>query len=133
MREALQAGDLLVRLAGFLPLARGALARDAEQGVLESLDQVRGDIQRWLAELRAGELRRALGEDRRVVGARELQDPLVAGPQVRPVVGPRSRDHAKARRVVELDQPETFGDITVVWTGAEGLSADEILIDVYEG
>ena len=35
--------------------------------------------------------------------------------------------------VVELDQSETFGDITVVWTGAEGLSADEIKIDVYEG
>lgn len=35
--------------------------------------------------------------------------------------------------VVELDQTATFGDITVVWTGAEGLSADEIKIDVYEG
>lgn len=35
--------------------------------------------------------------------------------------------------VVELDQSETFGDITVVWTGADGLSADEIKIDVYEG
>ena len=35
--------------------------------------------------------------------------------------------------VVELDQPATFGDITVVWTGAEGLTAEEIKIDVYEG
>lgn len=35
--------------------------------------------------------------------------------------------------VVELEQPETFGDITVVWHGAEGLSAEEIKIDVYEG
>jgi len=35
--------------------------------------------------------------------------------------------------VVELDQTATFGDITVVWTGSEGLSADEIKIDVYEG
>lgn len=35
--------------------------------------------------------------------------------------------------VVELDQPSTFGDITVVWTGAEGLTAEEIKIDVYEG
>ena len=35
--------------------------------------------------------------------------------------------------VVELDQTATFGDITVVWTGSEGLTADEIKIDVYEG
>lgn len=35
--------------------------------------------------------------------------------------------------VVELEQPDTFGDITVVWTAAEGLSAEEIKIDVYEG
>lgn len=35
--------------------------------------------------------------------------------------------------VVELDQPATFGDITVVWIGAEGLTAEEIKIDVYEG
>jgi segregation and condensation protein A len=35
--------------------------------------------------------------------------------------------------VVELDQTATFGDITVVWTGAEGLTAHELKIDVYEG
>ena len=35
--------------------------------------------------------------------------------------------------VVELDQTATFGDITVVWTGSEGLTADEINIDVDEG
>ena len=35
--------------------------------------------------------------------------------------------------VVELEQPQTFGDITVVWTGSDDLRADEIMIDVYEG
>jgi len=35
--------------------------------------------------------------------------------------------------VVELEQPQTFGDITVVWTGGADLRADEIVIDVYEG
>lgn len=35
--------------------------------------------------------------------------------------------------VVELDQPSTFGDITVVWTGSADMRADDILIDVYEG
>ena len=35
--------------------------------------------------------------------------------------------------VVELDQVERFGEIEVIWTGAQGLRADELLIDVYEG
>lgn len=35
--------------------------------------------------------------------------------------------------VVELEQPQTFGDIAVVWTGGADLRADEIVIDVYEG
>jgi segregation and condensation protein A len=35
--------------------------------------------------------------------------------------------------VVELEQVERFGEIEVIWTGALGLRADELLIDVYEG
>ncbi len=35
--------------------------------------------------------------------------------------------------VVEIDQPETFGDITVVWVADAGLRADELAIDVYDG
>ena len=35
--------------------------------------------------------------------------------------------------VVELDQLERFGEIEVIWTGGQGLRADELLIDVYEG
>jgi segregation and condensation protein A len=35
--------------------------------------------------------------------------------------------------VVELDQVERFGEIEVIWTGEQGLRADELLIDVYEG
>ena len=35
--------------------------------------------------------------------------------------------------VVELDQASAFGDITVIWTGGEGVSADAIVIDTYEG
>lgn len=34
---------------------------------------------------------------------------------------------------VELQQPETFGDITVVWVATELLHADAISIDTYEG
>ena len=35
--------------------------------------------------------------------------------------------------IVELDQPERFGDIEVVWTGGTDVHADELAIDVYEG
>ena len=35
--------------------------------------------------------------------------------------------------VVELEQPATFGDITVVWIGDSDLAADPLAIDVYEG
>jgi segregation and condensation protein A len=35
--------------------------------------------------------------------------------------------------LVELDQPERFGDIEVWWTGGADVHADELLIDVYEG
>lgn len=34
---------------------------------------------------------------------------------------------------VELEQPATFGDITVVWIGDSDLSADALAIDIYEG
>jgi segregation and condensation protein A len=34
---------------------------------------------------------------------------------------------------VELEQPETFGDITVAWVATEPLTADAITIDTYEG
>jgi segregation and condensation protein A len=34
---------------------------------------------------------------------------------------------------VELEQPATFGDITVVWVGDSHLAADHSAIDVYEG
>lgn len=34
---------------------------------------------------------------------------------------------------VEIDQPERFGDIQVVWTGDDSVSSDGILIDAYEG
>lgn len=35
--------------------------------------------------------------------------------------------------LVELDQPERFGDIDVVWIGGEGLDAGALPIDDYEG
>ena len=35
--------------------------------------------------------------------------------------------------VVELEQPSTFGDISVVWTGGDDVRPEEILIDAYEG
>lgn len=35
--------------------------------------------------------------------------------------------------IVELEQPNTFGDITVVWIGDPDLHADAIAIDTYEG
>lgn len=35
--------------------------------------------------------------------------------------------------VVELDQPERFGDIDVVWTAGEDIDTDSILIDAYDG
>jgi len=35
--------------------------------------------------------------------------------------------------LVELDQPERFGDIDVVWTGGEGFDAGALPIDDYEG
>ena len=35
--------------------------------------------------------------------------------------------------LVELDQPERFGDIDVVWIGGEGLDAGDLSIDDYEG
>ncbi|MEM7139850.1 MAG: segregation/condensation protein A [Actinomycetota bacterium] len=35
--------------------------------------------------------------------------------------------------VVELDQPGNFGDINIVWTGGDSVSADAIAIDTYEG
>ena len=35
--------------------------------------------------------------------------------------------------LVELDQAERFGDISVVWTGGADVHADELAIDVYEG
>ena len=35
--------------------------------------------------------------------------------------------------LVELDQPATFGDITVVWTGGDDVRAEAITIDTYEG
>jgi segregation and condensation protein A len=34
---------------------------------------------------------------------------------------------------VELEQPERFGDIEVIWAPSEGLDTDAILIDAYEG
>jgi segregation and condensation protein A len=34
---------------------------------------------------------------------------------------------------VELDQVERFGEIEVIWIGEQGLRADELLIDAYEG
>jgi segregation and condensation protein A len=34
---------------------------------------------------------------------------------------------------VELEQPERFGDIDVVWSVDEEFDADSILIDAYEG
>ncbi|NNE13244.1 MAG: segregation/condensation protein A [Ilumatobacter sp.] len=35
--------------------------------------------------------------------------------------------------LVELDQPERFGDIQVAWCGDDDVDADGILIDAYEG
>ena len=35
--------------------------------------------------------------------------------------------------LVELEQPESFGDIAVTWVGAADLSAEAIAVDVYEG
>ena len=35
--------------------------------------------------------------------------------------------------VVELDQAAAFGDITVIWTGGDTVSAESIVIDTYEG
>ncbi len=35
--------------------------------------------------------------------------------------------------LVELEQPSTFGDIAVVWTGDDQVRADAIAIDTYEG
>jgi segregation and condensation protein A len=35
--------------------------------------------------------------------------------------------------VVEIDQPQRFGDIDVSWCGDETTSVDSVLIDVYEG
>ena len=35
--------------------------------------------------------------------------------------------------VVELDQPERFGDIEVHWAPGEGVDTDTILIDAYDG
>lgn len=34
---------------------------------------------------------------------------------------------------VEIDQPERFGDIEVLWTATDDFTTAEILIDVYEG
>ncbi len=34
---------------------------------------------------------------------------------------------------VEIDQPQRFGDIDVMWCGGEHVDADSILIDAYEG
>ena len=34
---------------------------------------------------------------------------------------------------VELDQPERFGDIEILWTGERNVEADSILIDAYDG
>jgi segregation and condensation protein A len=34
---------------------------------------------------------------------------------------------------VELDQPERFGDIEVIWTAEAGFDADAVLVDAYEG
>lgn len=34
---------------------------------------------------------------------------------------------------VELEQPERFGDIQVIWSAADDASTDSILIDAYEG
>ncbi len=35
--------------------------------------------------------------------------------------------------VVELDQPERFGDIEVVWSGDDDVETESILIDAYDG
>jgi segregation and condensation protein A len=35
--------------------------------------------------------------------------------------------------VIELEQPERFGDIEVVWSSADGIATDAILIDAYDG
>lgn len=35
--------------------------------------------------------------------------------------------------VVELEQPERFGDIEVLWAPADGVDTDTILIDAYDG
>jgi segregation and condensation protein A len=35
--------------------------------------------------------------------------------------------------VVELEQPERFGDIDVVWSVGEDYNVDDILVDSYEG
>jgi segregation and condensation protein A len=35
--------------------------------------------------------------------------------------------------VVEIDQPERFGDIEVRWAPADGVDTDTILIDAYDG
>lgn len=34
---------------------------------------------------------------------------------------------------VEIDQPQRFGDIEVIWSGDDGATAESILIDTYEG
>jgi segregation and condensation protein A len=34
---------------------------------------------------------------------------------------------------VELDQPERFGDIEVIWTAGDDFQPDQLLIDTYEG
>ena len=35
--------------------------------------------------------------------------------------------------MVELDQAAAFGEITVIWTGGDSVSASSIVIDTYEG
>jgi segregation and condensation protein A len=35
--------------------------------------------------------------------------------------------------LLELDQPQRFGEIEVTWTGGDDVHADELAIDVYEG
>ncbi len=34
---------------------------------------------------------------------------------------------------VDLDQPERFGDIEVIWAPGDGVDTDSILIDAYDG
>ena len=66
-------------------------------------------------------------------GSRSVVSPADLGDRIEVIVRFLALLELFKQGAVDLEQPERFGDIDVVWAPAAGVDTDSILIDAYDG